>query len=140
MKKRIFLVSHGKLAEGMANALGMLVGNVEDVSAMGLMPGESPADIAAAIEKTARENPEDRVLILADLLGGSVSNAVTRLALLPNVRLVNGMNLATVIGLYFAAPDIDGDELEALLADARRGLSLADPGRWKNTGDEEEIL
>ena len=140
MKKRIFLVSHGKLAEGMANALGMLVGNVEDVSAMGLMPGESPADIAAAIEKTARENPEDRILILADLLGGSVSNAVTRLALLPNVRLVNGMNLAAVIGLYFAAPDIDGDELEALLADARRGLALADPGRWKNTGDEEEIL
>ena len=85
-------------------------------------------------------NDDSRILILADLLGGSVSNAVTRLALLPNVRLVNGMNLATVIGLYFATPDIDGDELEALLADARRGLALADPGRWKNTGDEEEIL
>ena len=136
----MFLVSHGELAEGMANALGMLVGRADDVTAIGLMPGESPESIAQAIEAEARNNPEDHILILADLLGGSVSNAVTRLSGLPNVRMINGMNLAAVIGLYFSDPDISDEELNNLLADARKGLAMADPAAWQRTGSEDDIL
>ena len=70
MKKRIFLISHGRLAEGMANALGMLVGDIGELQTFGLMPGEAPETIAFAIEQVILQNPEDRVFVVADLLCG----------------------------------------------------------------------
>lgn len=75
MKKKIFLISHGKLAEGMANALEMLVGDIGDLTTYGLMPGQAPEEIANAIEEQIKLCPDDRIFIVADLLCGSVSNA-----------------------------------------------------------------
>ena len=133
MKKRIFLISHGRLAEGMANALGMLVGDIGELQTFGLMPGEAPETIASAIE-------QDRVFVVADLLCGSVSNAATRLVQYPNVRMFNGMNLAFVTSLSFAGAEVSDEELEEMLAEARGGLSMVKPVDLAETADEDDIL
>lgn len=39
--KYVILVSHGKFAEGLANALSMLVGKREDIIAVGLEDGKA---------------------------------------------------------------------------------------------------
>lgn len=127
MKKReILLVSHGELAHGMRHALTMLVGNAEHVDSYGLMPGEMPETIAQSLEAQIHAEPDTRFYILADLLCGSVSNAVTRLSLLDNVTVINGMNLPLVIGLYFSEPELSGEELETLIQQARAGICMAD--------------
>ena len=140
MKKRIFLISHGRLAEGMANALGMLVGDIGELQTFGLMPGEAPETIAFAIEQVILQNPEDRVCVVADLLCGSVSNAATRLVQYPNVRMFNGMNLAFVTSLSFAGAEVSDEELEEMLAEARGGLSMVKPVDLAETADEDDIL
>ena len=139
MKKKIFLISHGKLAEGMANALEMLVGDIGDLTTYGLMPGQAPEEIANAIEEQIKLCPDDRIFIVADLLCGSVSNAATRLARYPNVKIFNGMNLAFVTSLSFAEADVTDEELESMLAEARNGLSMVRPEEWETTG-EDDIL
>lgn len=138
MKKYIFLISHGKLAEGMLSSLQMLIGETDGVTAYGLMPGENPDTIAASIETFLLDHAEDRIFILADLLGGSVSNAATRLSLHSNVRMVNGMNLASVVSIFLAPTDISDEELEDLLAEARDGLSLV--SFVLETEEDDEIL
>ena len=55
-----------------------------------------PETIAGAIEAKIDAQPDTQFIILADLLGGSVSNAVSRLSLRENVHLVNGMNMRCV--------------------------------------------
>ena len=140
MNKRIFLISHGGLAQGMAHALEMLTGDTGALTAYGLMPGESPEYIADAIQKVILEHPEDRIFIAADLLCGSVSNAATRLARYPNVRMFNGMNLCLAFSLCFADPDVSDRELEEMLEEARNGLNMVTPVEPDGTPDEDEIL
>ena len=117
----------------------MLVGDIGDLTTYGLMPGQAPEDISNAIEEQINLCPDDRIFIVADLLCGSVSNAATRLAKYPNVKMFNGMNLAFITSLSFAETDVTDEELEAMVAEARSGLSMVRPEDWE-TAEEDDIL
>lgn len=126
----------------MKHALTMLVGNAEHVDSYGLMPGEMPDTIVQSLEPQIHAEPDTRFFILADLLCGSVSNAVTRLSLLDNVTVINGMNLPLVIGLFFSEPDLSGEELDALIQQARAGICMPDLQQIapKDEIDEEDLI
>lgn len=140
MKERMMiLVSHGKLAEGLENAMRMVVGNVRDLLCFGLMPGEDPGQITEKAEALIQEQPETQFLILADIRGGSVSNSITRLTCYNNVRLVNGMNLALAIGLYLLDGVLTDEEIEMAAEDARNGIALVKAETFVEEPDEEII-
>lgn len=124
----------------MADALQMLSSDPGELTVFGLMPGESPEDIASAIQAVILEHPEDRIFIVADLLCGSVSNSATRLAEYPNVRMFNGMNLSLTFNLCFADADVSDEELEEMVEEARNGLNMVKPICLDSTTDEDEIL
>lgn len=99
---RIILVSHNQLALGMKAAVEMIAGPRANLEAHGLMPGELPDAIITKLRQTITADQD--VVILADIVGGSMCNAAMALLDLPNVRLVGGMNLALVLQLVLASP------------------------------------
>lgn len=117
--KKIILVSHGKLSEGMLHSVQMIVGEHPDLSCMGMLPGEHYQPMVDAVERLLRENPDTQYLVVADLLGGSVCNGMMTLAGYPNMTLIAGMNMGLVINLLLAPGCLTDEEIDEKIREAK---------------------
>lgn len=99
----LVLVSHGKLAEGLIDAMQMITGEQKAVRAIGLLETEDVEGLMDKILQAVNEvDSGEGVLILVDLFGASPFNASARLALTYPDRLlevVTGVNLPMLVEL-----------------------------------------
>ncbi len=99
----LVLVSHGKLAAGMIDAMQMITGEQQAVRAIGLLETEDVEGLMDKILQAVNEvDSGEGVLIMVDLFGASPFNASARLALsYPDraLEVVTGMNLAMLVEL-----------------------------------------
>ena len=115
--RKFLLASHAYLAKGMKSSLELILGEQERVDVLCAYTDEQ-YDIKVEIEKklTALQ-PEDELIVITDLFGGSVNNEFT--SLLTNtdkkIYLISGMNLALVMNLV-VNKDEDVD-IESMIKD-----------------------
>ena len=122
---KVILASHGKLSEGMYDSVKMIVGNVGQLSYFGLKEGQDNNEIAEMIEAYIKENGNGhKYVIVCDLLGGSVSNAVSRLSEMDNVYVVNGMNMGLVISLLLDTNEMNEERINELIEESKFGIGL----------------
>jgi PTS system mannose-specific IIA component len=99
----LVLVSHGKLAEGLIDAMQMITGPQEAVRAVGLLETEDVEGLMDKILAAVNEvDSGEGVLIMVDLFGASPFNGSARLVLSHPERkleVVTGMNLAMLVEL-----------------------------------------
>ncbi len=114
------LVSHGGFASGMAEALGMLVGQRDDVLQVSFRDGMAlPVFQEQVRQVTAPITAEDEVIVLADLVNGSP--LTTTMAVLSegpglgNVRAVGGMNLPMAVTMVEGEDDPLDETVEAMM-------------------------
>lgn len=137
MKKILILASHGKMAEGVANSMSMIIGATENVLAMGLMPGQNPAEISEKIRDILCEDKERQVIVVADLQGGSVSNALMNLTSYANMKLINGLNLGLAISLYLTEGYLCDEEIEAIVEESKECIGFV---KIISAENDEEII
>lgn len=123
LKKKVILVSHGKLSEGMMHSIQMIIGKNEAISCYGMMPGEHYSTIVDAIKVDAKANPETQYIIIADLFGGSVCNGCTSLTDLPNVKLISGMNMGLVIEIVLAEAPVSDEMIAEGIKNCKEGIT-----------------
>ncbi|MCC6145955.1 MAG: PTS sugar transporter subunit IIA [Anaerolineaceae bacterium] len=96
----ILIVSHGKLAEGLIDALKMIVGDQEAVDYLSLNPGDSVEALTGKITTAVESlNRGEGVLIMTDLFGASPFNAsgmATQSSNFP-IDVITGFNLGMMI-------------------------------------------
>lgn len=108
--RRYVIASHAHFAQGIAEALALLVGEREDVSTLCLFVDGNDDAAAAAAEAVAVG--DDEVVVCCDILGGSVCNEFTKLlAGHPNLHVVANMSLPLLISLVFSDPSEPVGEL-----------------------------
>lgn len=98
----IIIVSHGKFAEGMYDAIKMFSGELENFSYISLLPDQ---DLKSFIEelknKIDKVDSGDGVVVFCDLLYGTPSNIVSSLLkeeiYKEKLEIISGINLATVL-------------------------------------------
>ena len=140
--RHVILASHGNLARGMADTIGMIVGEVSNLSTFVL----ERDDMDPISNQVRREldsfDPADEVIICTDMVGSSVNNdMVGLLGDYPNVTLISGMNLPLVITLAMdEGPSTDGElaDIIELAAEGIKNCSLA--LREQAAEDEEDDL
>lgn len=139
MKKKLILVSHGKLSEGMAYSVQMICGKNENLSYYGMMPGEHYSYITDAIKKDAGKNSDTQYLVIADLLGGSVCNGCTELTKLDNVKLIAGMNMPLILELIFAEAPVTDERIEEYLKNSKEMIRQvkSEELELENDGEDE---
>ena len=127
--KYVLLVSHGTLAPGLHNALGMLAGEGrEDILSLGLENGMGADEFAGKLKlKLAGVTKEDEILLLADLVGGSplttAANVIAELDLIDRTVMIGGMNLPLALSAVLMKDSMELSELkEMLLPEAREEL------------------
>ena len=138
--KYVVLVSHGTLAAGLHNALGMLAGeNREDILSVGLENGMGADAFAQKVEETlSKVGAEDEIILLADLVGGSplttVANVIAKMSLLDRTVMIGGMNLPLALSAVLMKDAMEVTELkEMLLPEAREEMK-----EFHVAKDEEE--
>ncbi|GEO47938.1 PTS sugar transporter subunit IIA [Companilactobacillus kimchii] len=98
METRIVLASHGKFASGILSSLKLLYGNTESVTAMDCYI-DPKYDLQKNVKKVIDENSDNRLLVITDILGGSVNNEFLKYIKKSNFYLVSGLNLPFLLEL-----------------------------------------
>ncbi|UPO90132.1 hypothetical protein [Niallia sp. Man26] len=122
MEKKIFLISHSDFAEGIKGALEMITGKQDNLFAYCLKEDNTPNVLIEDIRQKINEN--DQVILLADITGGSMYNEAISLLVLPNVRLIGGMNLSLLLSLVLEE-NITDENLEKIIQSAKDGIKPA---------------
>ena len=108
--RRYVLASHGKMAEGIKTTLEIIIGPQEDLTCVNAYTDECP-DPLPEFQKVIEQYPNDEIVIMTDMLGGSVNNNAVVLTKNPNVHVVTGMNLAVVISIIMSDQNSDTKEV-----------------------------
>ncbi len=99
----LVFVSHGKLADGLVDAMQMITGEQEAVRAVGFEETEEVECLMSNVDQAIQEVDQgDGVLILVDLFGATPFNASARLVLSrpeKKLEVVTGMNLPMILEL-----------------------------------------
>lgn len=136
---QIIIASHGGLAEGMVDSIGMVAGGVADrVEIYSLHPGENPNDFYETLRERVAASDE-QFIIMCDIKGGSVHNALFRLTELPNVVVFAGVTLAMALEVILTVQDkMTPEQAQQVLAAAREGVTVQVGGSLPADEEEDE--
>lgn len=124
----VLLVSHGEMAGGVHTAVKMIAGDHAWVMSAGLHDGSSADELFTEVSSLlAQVTPSDKLVVLADLLGGSplttAMNAAAAKGLLGKTVAIAGMNLPMALTAVLAGADMELTDLkETLLAEGGNGV------------------
>ncbi len=115
-KPKAIVVGHGEFSAGLVSAVGQICGLADKLVVLSNV-GQTPQDIEATLrDQLARTGAR---VIFTDLPGGSATIAARRIARdNPDIVLVSGVNLATLLDFVFNSA---GTPEEAARAAAERG-------------------
>lgn len=124
--KYVILVSHGKFANGLNDALSMLAGNREDILSVGLENGKSVDEFVALFtEKVKDISNDDEVILLGDIIGGSPLTNATNVLVNKEIKTVilGGMNLPLALTTVLMKDTVSLDEIaDQVLEQARMAM------------------
>lgn len=126
METCILVISHGNLCEELVRSAEMIMGTIENVETLPLQEGVDPEEYMQALEALL-EKHNYRVMVLADLFGGTPFNSILRLSRERDIPLVTGANLPLLLEVANLRDELEGPQ--EVLAQA---ASLAIAGmRWQ---------
>lgn len=121
---RIFLSSHGHLASGLKSSMEILYGSCNNITVFDAYVDErSVQEQLELFFKTVEEG--EQVLLISDLYGSSVNQAMSMYVNRPNTTLVAGANLALLLGLA-GRESVTREELEELVLQSREMLRIVE--------------
>lgn len=136
---KLILASHGSLAEGMKSALKMILGESIQMDAFGLDTWEQPQAILEEIKKIQKANPEEELIVLCDVKGGSVCNCMLQLCAEPKICVISGMNLGLALELAMLSGGVScRDEIEAAIEESKEGIQYFDSSVMNALDSKEE--
>lgn len=129
MSRQYIIASHAHFAQGIYESVKLLAGEHEGVHVLNAFV-DGNEDVQECAASVLCSIPDDvDVVVLTDLMGGSVNNEFTKLMLThKNVFLVANMNLPLLLTLFLSDEDQDTAEL-------LRGLVASDEVRPKFVND-----
>lgn len=92
----ILVVTHGKLAKELVNALQMIVGEQERIQALSIDWEVDVAEAKGLIGKALSQCGKKNVLVLTDMFGGTPTNLALPFAG-ADIEVVTGVNLPMLI-------------------------------------------
>lgn len=117
-KKAGLIITHGLFGKELLNSVEMIMGEQEDVKALGLSLGESVDELRNTAEGIILENQKAGLdtILLVDILGGSPSNvALYLLKKYNNIKLITGVNMLVLIEFLQSRESNELDDLINLM-------------------------
>ena len=104
--RKLLVATHGRFASGIMETFKLIMGENEDISEISAYV-EPGLDMKKEAEKKIHElNEDDELIIVADIMGGSIANTFSSYIQSEKIHIITGLNLPLLIGL---AQDLDSD-------------------------------
>lgn len=121
---KILLASHGKLAEGMKNSVEIIMGEASKIEVINAYVDDTDFE-NDALEFLKNLKNAEKLIVVTDLLGGSVNNTFIEFLKKYDFYLVSGMNLLLVIQLLLLKGDDKLErELKRIISESKDGVIL----------------
>ena len=140
---KVFLASHAHLASGMRSSLLIFMHECPNLTVYDAYTEGDTSTIQEHLDAFyATVTPEDEVLLLSDIYGGSVNTAMCAYLDRPNTRLVSGINLAFLIEVM-AEPTLSDERLDEIIQNSRdflRRVELDAPSDSAAANTEDDFF
>ena len=138
LEEKYVLASHGHMAEGIKSTLEIIVGPQEDLICINAYTKECQ-DPLPEFKKIIENNPEDDIVFMTDMFGGSVNNNAMVLTKNPKVHVVTGINLAVVISIIMSDQNADTEEIIKHAVEQSKELIMYCNELASNEDEEDEF-
>lgn len=137
---QIIIATHGGLSRGMLDSLHMVAGGAADgIETYSLELGQNPNDYYEELRERIAASDE-QFIIMCDIKGGSVHNALFRLTELPNVVLFSGLTMGMALEIALTARDgLDAAAAQRVLDAAREGVTVTVGGAIADEDEDEDF-
>lgn len=133
---QIIIATHGGLSRGMLDSLHMVAGGAADgIETYSLEFGQNPNDYYEQLRERISASDE-QFIIMCDIKGGSVHNALFRLTEFPNVVIFSGLTMGMALEIALTARDALARSLEHTLGGG--GIEAVAGGKGGEVVDEDE--
>lgn len=120
----ILIIAHAPLATALRDCIAHIYGGLPvRMGALDILPDSDPAHcVALACAETERLKEGNGALVLTDILGATPANVASRLASLPQVRVVAGVNLPMLLrAVCYRSTPLDA-LVEKVIAGGEKGV------------------
>ena len=131
--RKIVVASHSLLAQGFKDTLEFLTGKTDAISAVCAYVNDNGEGLDAAVE--AALAGADEVVVLTDMVGGSVNQRFSRFTS-DRVHVLAGVNLPLAMAVALAGPDEQLD-FDALVDEARQQIMYVNAASAAACDDDE---
>jgi PTS system ascorbate-specific IIA component len=134
----ILIIAHAPLASALRECIAHIYGGCPArIGALDVLPDCDPARVVdqagAEIERLREGNG---ALVLTDMLGATPANIAARLATIPQVRVLAGVNLPMLVrAVCYRTTPLD-TLVEKALAGAGKGVQAIAPGATADTAND----
>ena len=115
---KVLLLSHGRMAEGIHQAVEMITGPQSELVSLGLLESESPMEFMARVKSLL---PDEPFVVLVDLKGGTPFNVVSVLQRERRFPIFTGMNLPMALEVVLGMKE---DKMEEIPEKTRVSIEL----------------
>lgn len=120
--RKILIATHSYLADGLKKTVEFIIGERPDISILTAYVEEN-FDIIKEIESVfSHLSEKDDLIVLVDILGGSVSNAFAHYHERENFYLISGVNLPLVLEVVASLEQDTGKVIEKGIASGKQGI------------------
>ncbi|WP_367370175.1 PTS sugar transporter subunit IIA [Latilactobacillus curvatus] len=126
----LVLTSHGRFCEELKKSVELIFGPQDEIRTLALLPEEGEEDYVRKFKALQEETNGDKLIVLADLMGGTPANQVSKFVVQgANIDLYTGMNMPMCISYLNA--QMTGQPLN-LVSDATQGVQYLNDMLPKN--------
>lgn len=123
----VYIVSHGRYAEGIVSALNLLIGEDHEIQPICAYCGDigSTAELAERFSEIVASSAQrgHELVIFTDMQGGSVNNTAVQLMVLhPHMHVVSGANLIMLMAFCMSENNDTAGRIQEAITMATEGM------------------
>lgn len=133
---KILVIGHGRFAEGVKSAAQIIVGDLSEVTFMNTYVDD--IDFHVELDKYFSNNTN--ILVLTDLFGGSVNQAIMQYITKENIEIITGVNIPLVLEILLS--NITGKNLDTreIVSNAKEQIMFVNDVLENSNNDEGEFI
>lgn len=133
--RKFLIITHGSFAKGIAQSLTLFLGENHPFSAISAYVDDTPVQTEIeAFMKEVRE--EDELVILTDIMGGSVNQLMVPYLSRPNTYLLAGFNFPMLIELACLSDEATIEDYRRIINKGKEAIVLMNDYNFNTSCDE----
>lgn len=133
---KILVIGHGRFAEGIKSVANIIVGDLSEVTFMNTYVD----DIDFHIELDNYFSENKNVLVLTDLFGGSVNQAIIQYITKVNIDVITGINIPLILEILISNTTGNNLDFRRIISSAKEQIVYVNDMLENLNNEEGELI